>query len=228
MTVFISANDAITPSSLSGLEFWVKSSSGITKDGSNNVSAWNDQSGNARNLSEATNQPLWVDATLNGYPIIRFDGTNDKLATADFTVAPPFHCFVVMRLLSAAATGVQVHFDNDIGNTTAAKIQTTTAPAIRLQSNSLESPNISIFTNTWYLVEGLFNGTSSTCNVNNGTPSGDADNLSSAVDGIVLGARFDTNFSNVEIAEVALYSAAITGVDLIKLREYFNNRYNLY
>ena len=45
------------------------------------VSTWSDQSGNANDVSQATSgeQPTWVDATINGLPVVRFDGSNDVL-----------------------------------------------------------------------------------------------------------------------------------------------------
>ena len=48
------------------------------------VSQWSDKSGNGRNVTQATsaNRPTVANAVLNGKNVIRFDGINDKLATA--------------------------------------------------------------------------------------------------------------------------------------------------
>ena len=48
------------------------------------VSQWNDKSGNGRNVTQATsaNRPTVANAVLNGKNVIRFDGIDDKLATA--------------------------------------------------------------------------------------------------------------------------------------------------
>ena len=68
------------------LQLWLKADAGVTKDGSNNVSTWSDQSGNAHHADQSTSasQPLWVDNVLNGKPVIRFDGNSD-LMTTDIT-----------------------------------------------------------------------------------------------------------------------------------------------
>jgi hypothetical protein len=52
----------------------------ITKDGSNNVSAWVDITGN-RNVVQGTgsNQPNWNENQINGHPTIDFNGTGDLL-----------------------------------------------------------------------------------------------------------------------------------------------------
>lgn len=79
--------------SMVGLKLWLKADMGITKDGSNLVSQWADQSGNANHAIQASSsaQPLWVTNGFNGKPIVRFDGSNDSLDfqpidTTNFTV----------------------------------------------------------------------------------------------------------------------------------------------
>ena len=69
-----------TPDQVTGLWQWLKADAGITKDGSDLVSAWADQSGGGRNVTQGTaaNKPLWVDAVYNTLPAIRFGG-NDYL-----------------------------------------------------------------------------------------------------------------------------------------------------
>ncbi|MEO6133561.1 MAG: T9SS type A sorting domain-containing protein [Ginsengibacter sp.] len=65
------------------LQLWLKADAGVTKDGSNNVSDWADQSGNAHHANQSTpaSQPLWVDNVVNGKPVIRFDGNSDLMTT---------------------------------------------------------------------------------------------------------------------------------------------------
>ncbi len=95
------ASSAFTPASISGLQAWFRSDLGITKDGSDLVATWADQSGNGRDLTEATNKPLWVSSLINGYPAIRFDGTNDKLSSGAFSVSQPITIFIVHKNVSA-------------------------------------------------------------------------------------------------------------------------------
>jgi len=77
-----SKSSAWFPTNLPGCILWLDAGRGITKDGSNYISLFGDQSGQANNASQATgaNQPLWVDNQLNGKPIVRFDGANDFMA----------------------------------------------------------------------------------------------------------------------------------------------------
>lgn len=53
------------------LVLWLKADAGVTKDGSNHVSTWADQSGYGRDFSIAAGTITWVDAQQNGLPILR-------------------------------------------------------------------------------------------------------------------------------------------------------------
>lgn len=63
------------PTSIAGLVLWLDASdaSTVTLDGSNNVSQWNDKSGNARHATQATvlTRPNYVTAAQNGLNAIR-------------------------------------------------------------------------------------------------------------------------------------------------------------
>jgi hypothetical protein len=77
------------PADISGLRLWLDAGQNVTKDGSNNVSAWGDITDVANNTvaqnveeSNAAKQPLWVDNAMGGQPAIRFDGLDDGLSNA--------------------------------------------------------------------------------------------------------------------------------------------------
>lgn len=88
---------AFNPTTISGLTVWLKADTGITKDGSNLVSAWNDQSGNNNHFAQATgaNQPLYTASAQNGLPSIVFDGTNDYLTTSTTPTLGEYTAFIV-------------------------------------------------------------------------------------------------------------------------------------
>ena len=58
--------------------------SGITKDGSDKVSQWNDQTRNGYNFVQATgaNQPTWQSSSINGQPAVRFTNAGNTFMTA--------------------------------------------------------------------------------------------------------------------------------------------------
>jgi PKD repeat protein len=79
----ITLHSQTAPDAFNGLELWLKSDAGITLEG-NNVLLWEDQSGNNNDASvfAGSLRPSWVADVLNGFPAVRFDGSNDFL---DFT-----------------------------------------------------------------------------------------------------------------------------------------------
>jgi hypothetical protein len=87
---------AFLPTNITGCQLWLDASLGVTKDGSDFVSQWDDQSGNGRDFTgSGTSKPLWVDSVLNSLPVIRFDGTNDKLLnTSTYSIQ---EVFIVMN-----------------------------------------------------------------------------------------------------------------------------------
>jgi hypothetical protein len=85
------------PSSLANLFSWHKADTGVTLNGGN-VASWADQSGNGYTYSQGTaaNQPAYnaTDASFNNLPSMTFDGTNDGLATGAVTFGP-YTLFIV-------------------------------------------------------------------------------------------------------------------------------------
>ena len=63
---------------------WLRADAGVQTNGAS-VTGWLDQSGWGNNASQTTNarQPTLVQDVLNGNPILRFDGSNDKLVVND-------------------------------------------------------------------------------------------------------------------------------------------------
>lgn len=81
------------PRSISGLQLWLDAAdaSTFTLSGSN-VSQWNDKSGNARHVLQATSANQPTKTTLGGKPVVSFDGVNDFLRTAaaSSTISQPY------------------------------------------------------------------------------------------------------------------------------------------
>ncbi len=74
------ATAQFTPDQLPGLSLWLRSDSGVVLNG-NKVSIWNDLSGSGNNCLQVdtAQQPILVPNVLCGRPVLRFDGFNDML-----------------------------------------------------------------------------------------------------------------------------------------------------
>jgi probable HAF family extracellular repeat protein len=95
--VFIAVSTESIPGTAPRL--WLKADAGITKDGSNRVSSWADQSGANNTATQATgsNQPLWVNNSVNGKPVLRFDGADDEIVAASSAGSDNFTVIAVAK-----------------------------------------------------------------------------------------------------------------------------------
>ena len=84
----------------SGLVCHTKADAGITKDGSDFIEGWADQSGNGNDWLQTTGgiKPLHVAAELNGLPVVRFDGVDDNMKQAPFlSGTAPGEIFAILK-----------------------------------------------------------------------------------------------------------------------------------
>lgn len=84
---------------------WLRADLGITLNGSN-VSDWADQSGNSRDIAQATaaNQPLYNATGIGSQPSVDFDGIDDLLFRTNTYIDGPMTIAVVFELISLPAS----------------------------------------------------------------------------------------------------------------------------
>jgi len=82
-----------------GMTLWLRSDVGMIKDATDNINTWIDQSGNSNDSvqNNASYQPHWVGNSLNGKPVLRFDGIDDQLASANSLGSNNFTVFAVAK-----------------------------------------------------------------------------------------------------------------------------------
>ena len=105
------------------LALWLdaEDAASITLNGST-VSQWDDKSGNARHVSQATaaNQPNYTASGLNGKQVITFDGTNDALINASAglmrAVSGATAVMVMSRAANLAAGSDALWIGTSVGN----------------------------------------------------------------------------------------------------------------
>ncbi len=81
-----------------GLTLWLKADAGIVHN-NNRVSKWADQSGNGNDAieSDTSRQSLLVNNVLNGKPVLRFDGENDRLGLTGSKIMTQISLFMVFK-----------------------------------------------------------------------------------------------------------------------------------
>ena len=88
------------------LDLWLRADAGVQTSGAS-VTQWDDQSGNARHAAHSFGvPPVYLANQVNGYPVIRFNGSNNGLATPAFTAFPNKRgcLFVVVKINGPSLT----------------------------------------------------------------------------------------------------------------------------
>lgn len=112
-----SAISVFAPTDLSGLLGWYRADTlGLTNGVG--VSSWPDSSTAGHSLSQATggNQPTFQTSQVNGLPCLRFDGSNDNLASAAFA-SPTAGCSVLVVLNASVQNSYRVLFNHSAAAT---------------------------------------------------------------------------------------------------------------
>jgi hypothetical protein len=238
----------IQPNELPNLAVWLKADSGVTVTGSG-VSQWNDLSGNGRHFTQSTDskRPPLVNGVLNGFPVLRFDGTSQELAGNTATLNTYNNksggsIFTVVRDVNPSG-GNTVHFvlvfTNNAGSaratiTTRNSSNIFQAGSRRLDSDTFRSSDFSPSNSNWNILNGQFNwaGNQLQLFVNN---SGQAINTYSSGGGNTsatnsLSASIGNganNFLSGDIAEIICYDRHLNATERDSIYLYLKNKYNL-
>jgi hypothetical protein len=230
------------------LRIYVRAHSGTstTTDGAE-VSSWNDQSGNANNLSSpVANRPTYQAAVFNGWPVLRFDGNDyaDAASALGIAASGGFHYFIVFDYNSAPATGTSGGGDGAymIDRTTAsnglASLKVLTGSVLSFQKRTdagaslgVVSTTTSVTTATRYLVDYVRQrGTSYRISLN-GTQEGTlADGDGDITPPVIRVGRHATAASggiNGDIAEVFAYGTSLNAAQQRIVQNYLAAKYGV-
>ena len=91
------------PIPTTGLQLWLKGDAGVVLNGKT-VARWEDQSGHGNDAiqSDSLRQPHFIREALNGLPVLRFDGADDRLALTGSSLISEVSLFVVIKVDSGA------------------------------------------------------------------------------------------------------------------------------
>lgn len=220
------SGSAFNPSKISGLQLWLKADTGlfqnsngttaVTADG-DPIGYWADQSGNSNHATIATSslRPTYKVAQQNGYGGVKFDGTDDYLATP-INTGGQWHVFAVIKSPTATWNGYWGILDSNTND--------------NFHEWATFRPATTIF---WHLptavrknavdLSGFFDCTpidSAFFQLSIKTPTKTAD--------IRNVGRMGAFRSNSYFLELCAYSAYLSASDLTNLEAYFNNKFLLY
>jgi len=232
-----------TPKSISGCILWLRANGIIGLGDGDSIATWSDESGNGHDATEATNQPTYETNELNGLPVVRFNGSNDKLSIADWGAINDanFTVFIVAKPNSTtqfAPVFIKTNMAS-YGSGFGLIKYNTTANAYRWFMNSWDTSHYSVdFTwteNNWKIncfrwdsvdpknIEVFLNGVSQGTDTNVANfPGTDADFP------IVMGVGFGGAAMAEDVAEVILYDSLLSSGNMETVETYLNDKYAIY
>lgn len=232
-----------------GLSLWVKADAGLTCTGgctgTNTVTAWADQSGNGNNLTTSSSTLTYAAADINGLPAVHFDMTGATPGPSSFTLTTGLTptsvtIFAVLKNITgttrgtiiSGATGSLQYFVND-GGSNVLQGANSTFNALLLNGTAAQSA-------VYHQVN--FTGVSGTSQAlrQNRTADGTATTATSFAGAAMTtigynkqagtgGCALPTSCESLSgnLAELLVYSAALSGTNNTTVENYLNCRYGL-
>ena len=209
------------PDSISGLQLWLKADAIVGLSDGDLVATWEDSSSNNNDATQSTGglKPVYKTNQVNGKAVVRFDNSDDAMATPLSISAVPFTIFAVYRtndvtVRNARAVagsnnwllgpygGVYLFFNGaSVNNSTALGYNQT---------------KIHVATQATGDAEGFLNGTSTGTNANNNAPGT-----------IGLGAYTHGQPLSGDIMEVIIYDSSLSDADRISVEQYLATKYGV-
>lgn len=223
----VSGVTVFDPDSIAGLEFWLDASDAATFTFASGtiVSQWNDKSGNARHVSQATStlQPT-RDTTQNSLYAVRFDG-GDRLDGSNVSMTTAHTTFIVFKDTGAQFNSGQLgrygngRYDR-ADNVTGDLGYTRLGVANEFFGSAAAARDQGCNAWTWY------HTASNSTLYKNGTSvySGSSGNDNTAAAALSIGAGNSTSFRGL-ICEWLHYSASLGSTDRSAVESYLRTKW---
>lgn len=208
-----------TPARLPALTLWLRGGVGLTQVAGPKISAWADQSGGARDFTQATDANRPTVATLAGVSVPKCSNTGPLRlagpAASGFVSASAYHIFMVVRQISNASTA---RLFGDVAETQGPFVRCTSvgaAQAIHVDSVGLKATTtIALTSSAISLVEMSYDGTTIRLSAS-GTSA-------TVAAGSVVGLTNTTTLGPFEgdVGAVVICSAYLSAADRVRTRDY--------
>ena len=198
----------------------VQADRGVTLNGST-VSAWADQSGNAKDYTQATpgSQPTYNATGLNGRPTLTFDGVDDTLTSALDLPANSTTPSFLWLLFSMPTWTSSDRIVGSVGAADGCSLQEANPTnRIRQQAGSANTPG-NLALSTWYRLESLWAADVSGYMKCGPASAGGAASNSGATTGRAIANTMggSTLLANIDVAAVLYFNGAPTAAELLAL-----------
>lgn len=198
--------------------------------GDDPVAYASDLSGNNRHFTQPDDtgrRPLLKLNQINGFPALRFDGTNDVIYNNNWVTVAPGVLFVVCKQITWALAG-RITSGGDNTSHCVINQYNTAQPNLSIYAGSaFVAENNGLALGSWGILEVLFNGASSEFQVNGGTATTGNPGANFVTDGVAAGGGSTGSLcANVDVAEVLVYDGLSAG-ERTTVREGLSNVFDI-
>jgi len=224
-----------SPYGIPGAVAWYKADAEVFQDSAlttpavldtDPVGGWKDQTGlnHAQIQATTTRRPTLRLNQKNGLPIVRFDGVDDYLK-ALFTLATVYHIFLVFREIAWVLNGVII--GGGVGDNFSLNMNPSTPNLNTWNGTSTSVNNNQLTVGNWGIVQILMGPSNPHMKINVGTNTLQPTPGSSG--GITIGGHNNlTGNSQIEVAELIIYSVALSDADETTVRTGLNARWQIF
>lgn len=213
---------SVTSASLFG--WWTAADIALT-DGAA-VTSWPDRAASDRALAPNTSSPTYVTGAINGKPAVRFNGTTDAMYNTAFPVLnQPITAFIVAKRTAATATIAALLNSAIVSDEWTAALLVSDTQNIGAYAGEFAVGPAATSTNP-NIYEAVFSGTNSVLAVN-----GTSSTVNAGTDpwsgGVTVGANAGRlgEWFNGDVAEVIVYSGALSSADRAAVRAALGSKY---
>jgi PKD repeat protein len=210
-----------------GQVLWLKADKGVTLDAKGYVSVWADQSGNKVDAKQASSgaRPKLVKNTINGLPVLRFDGSSDYMSCpSKFPVKSDFTIIVLARINNYS------NYNTLIGGNTDLALWTVGSNKPSLWGNfASKVATLSAIPADFTVITATVNikGRVASIYINDSLSNSGTDTIKNTDAGINIGAIFGSSFLDGDIAEIIIYKRVLSKPEIDSVNNYFNDKYLL-
>ncbi|MFI5263677.1 MAG: sialate O-acetylesterase, partial [Candidatus Kapaibacterium sp.] len=209
-----------------GASFWLRADSGVIFSQNNVVAEWKDQSGTTKSAFQSlpVSQPTLITSAFNTMPAIHFDGRFDYMDCAPiFPVSKDYTVSIVARVIDFSRSNNLLS-----GNTHAIYSEATGFSVV--QNDTLPAPTaiskIPLFPNIPAIITIVYQQSTQTAKIYINGDLADSAFIGSNKDPkIYLGGFQGLASFYGDLAEIVLYSRALSETDRKQLEDYFFTKY---
>jgi len=206
------------PTDIAGCQLWLAANNIVGLSNSDPVATWADESGNGNDVTQASSgqRPIYETSVLNGLPVVSFDGVNDTLECAAFSITSPYTFFIVPKqnnssnLVPISGGGTTYVYNGDG----------------RLGGGASIGPNATM--TQWNILCYMVNTYPADCKIYlNGTLAATGVTNAGSFTDLLIGSLFGAFWFNGSFAEIIFYDTELGATDRQAVEVYLASKYAL-